>query len=201
MKTTVNIIFIFIFSLVSSQKTNPIIYADLGIGYARDLTKNGGILQYGSLNYQNKKNLFTFRYSEINQLGVSFLNMGLLALPILSNDIKMEEIALLYGRRYIDDNFSYSFSAGLSTNNYIQKLKTEDNNYYKDRSRYIGIPLEFGIKWFKKDKSPYRIYELIPVGRPTGFGNSIGFKLLGNISKHSYVGLGVDFGIGYHKEY
>ncbi|SHK06320.1 hypothetical protein [Epilithonimonas mollis] len=201
MRIKITVITFFIFVITFSQKTNPVIYGDLGIGYARDLTKNGGILQYGSLNYQNRKNLFTFRYSEINQLGVSFLNMGLLAFPILSNDIKMEEIAILYGRRYIDDNFSYSFSAGLSTNNYVQKFKTEDGNYYKDKSQYIGVPFEFGIKWFKKNKSPYRIYELIPVGKPIGLGNSVGFKLLGNISKHSYVGIGVDFGIGYHKEY
>lgn len=201
MKIRFYALLLLITTLTKAQKTNPIIYGDLGIGYARDLTKNGGILQYGSLNYQNKKNLFTFRYSEINQLGVSFVNMGLLALPILSNDIKMEEIALLYGWRFIDDNFSYSFSAGLSTNNYIQKLQTEDGNYYKDKSQYIGVPFEFGIKWFKSKKSPYRIYELIPVGKPIGLGNSIGFKFLGNISKHSYIGLGIDFGIGYHKEY
>jgi hypothetical protein len=59
------------------------------------------------------------------------------------------------------------------------------------------LPLEFSIKWFKREQSPYRIYGIIPVGRPSGIGNSMGFTLIGNISQHSFIG----FGIGHHKEY
>jgi hypothetical protein len=63
------------------------------------------------------------------------------------------------------------------------------------------VPLQINIRWFKSEKDIYRIYGLIPVGEPTGFGHSLGISLVANISKHSYVGLAVSFGLGFYKEY
>lgn len=188
-------------SAIFAQKTNPIIFADAGLGLGNDMTAKAGFLFYTSLNFEKNKNLFTARYSQLNELNLQIIPVTFIAFPIVTNDVTAKELALLYGRRYISDNFSYSFSGGISTIFYEQNLKTDNENYYKQTTNYIGLPLEFSIKWFKREKSPYRIYGLIPVGKPTALGNSIGFKLIGNISRHSYIGFGLDFGIGYHKEY
>lgn len=194
-------IFLIFFTKISAQKNSPIIFADLGFGVGNDLTAKAGFLFYTSLNFEKNKNLFTFRYSQLNELNVDVVPIVFIPFPIISNNLTIKELALLYGRRYTTDGFSYSFSGGISTNNYRQTLKNDDGKYYDVTSNYIGLPLEFSIKWFKKEKTPYAIYGIIPVGKPTGLGNSIGFKLVGNVSKHSYIGLGLDFGIGYHQEY
>jgi len=58
------------------------------------------------------------------------------------------------------------------------------------------------VKWFKKEKKRFRAYYgLIPIGKPTSFGRSFGFKLYGNIGKLSYVGIGINYGFGWHKRY
>ncbi len=187
---------------IFSQANNPIIFGDIGIGYVKSISKGGGLIRYGSIYYQNKTNLFSLRYSEYNQFQVSVAPISFIGLPLLENNININEFAVLYGKRYINDNFSYSFSGGLSTNNFKKlNINTETNHANWESKQQIGFPLELSIKWFKSKKSPYRIYEIIPVGKPTSLGNSIGFKLIGNISKYSYLGVGLDFGIGYHKEY
>ena len=190
-----------IFTTISSQKTNPILFADFGNGFGNDMTGKAGVLFYGSLNYEKNKNLITARYSQLNELGLDIIPVGFIVFPLVTNDVTAKEIALMYGRRYTSNKFSFSFSGGISTNIYDQVLKSDGGNYYKQTTNYIGLPLEFSIRWFKSEKSPYTIYGLIPVGKPTALGNSIGFKLIGNISRHSYIGLGLNFGIGYHKEY
>lgn len=204
MKNLTNLFFLIttlITSETSAQKKKIIIFGDLGIGYAKEIKNSGGIIQYGSVNFEKNKNLFTFRYSEFNQLGIKIAPVSFTSIPFPSSDFKNTEIALLYGKRYIENGFSYSFSGGISTNKY-EAYKTDDNNKsYTEKNNHIGFPIEFSIKWFKAEKKPYRIYGIIPVGKPTALGNSIGFKFLGNISKHSYLAIGVDFGIGYHKEY
>jgi hypothetical protein len=63
------------------------------------------------------------------------------------------------------------------------------------------LPIELNFKWFKSKKKRYRIYGIIPVGEPTSFGRNFGFKLVGNISKNSFVGLGIVYGFGIHKKY
>lgn len=186
---------------LSAQKTNPIIFADFGYGIGNDMTGKAGLLLYGSLNYEKNKNLITARYSQLIELGLDIIPVAYIVFPLITNDVTAKEIALMYGRRYTSNKFSFSFSGGISTNIYDQILKGEEGNYYKQTTNYIGLPLEFSIKWFKSEKRPYTIYGLVPVGKPTALGNSIGFKLIGNISRHSYIGLGLDFGIGYHKEY
>ena len=200
-----NLLFFFLcFSAITlfAQKTNPIIYGELGLGYAQDFSNKGGLINFGEVNYEQNKNLFSARYSEIYEFNLEAAVIApFIVFPIIATEVDYNEIALLYGRRFTESNFSYSFSAGISTNQYIQKIKNENNEWIKDQSNFIGVPFELNIKWFKSAKSPYTIYGIIPVGKPTGIGNSIGFKLLGNISKHSYAAIGVVFGIGYHKEY
>lgn len=191
-----------IFSNILAQKTNPILFFDLGLGYAKEINNSGGIIQYGSINYEKNKNLFTARYSEFNQLSVKAIPITpVTPIPFPSSDFKNTEVGILYGRRFIEDNFAYSFSVGISTNKYEIYKKDDYDKTYTESKNYAGCPFEISIKWFKSEKSPYRIYELIPVGKSTALGNSVGFKFLGNISKHSFMGIGLDFGIGYHKEY
>jgi hypothetical protein len=178
------------------EKTNPIVYAEIIIGYSNGSSK--GVTGGATFNYQKNKNLFSYRFLEIteNRKDGSFFG--------IPNYIKVEEInehALMYGRRFVDDNTSYSFSAGIA---HVDRefLIDDTNGVLKyDNTQSIGFPFELNIKWFNAKKEPFRIYEMIPVGKPTSFANSIGFKFYGNVSKTSFVGLGITFGLGWHKNY
>ena len=133
--------------------------------------------------------------------------------PIVSEKTneKINELSLLYGKRQIKKGHSYSISIGISYSIYekclIQTIDGPfgDNGTITDITNesdiYFGIPFELNIKWFKNNKSKYRILGLIPVGRETSIGNSIGFKIFGNLSKNGMIGFGTTFGIGTYKKY
>lgn len=178
------------------EKTNPIFFAEMMFGYS--VGGSQGFTGVGTLNYQKQSNLFTYRYLELSK----FRRDGsVLFIPIYTEIEYIREQALMYGKRIINKNVSYSYSAGLA---YIDRdfLVDETNGILKyDNDTYIGLPFEFNIKWFKSKKERYRIYELIPVGKAISFGNSIGFKLYGDISKTSFIGLGLTIGLGWHKIY
>lgn len=178
------------------EKTNPIVYAEIIIGYSNGSSK--GVTSGGTLNYQRKNNLFSYRYLELseNRKEGSFF-----FIPVLVEVEILREQAIMYGRRFVDENTSYSFSAGIA---YVGRefLIDDTNGVLKyNNTQSIGFPFELNIKWFNSKKERYRIYELIPVGKPTSFANSIGFKFYGNVSKTSFVGLGITFGLGWHKNY
>jgi len=179
-----------LFSQNDSIKKTPILYGELTYGITRDFNDGVKFLVGGEFNYQYKNHLFSFRYVE-NTEAKSFL----IFVPIVLN--KSQEYAGLYGKRWIEDGTSYSFSVGLSTNKYSVIENDEVISSYK----YFGVPYEANIKWFKSHKKRYRIYGLFPVGKPTSFGRSFGIKLVGNFSKRSYVGIGLVYGLGIHKQY
>lgn len=177
-----------------SSKTNPIIFADFTLGYT-----NGSIRGLGAvlnLNYQHKSDLFTLRFGghfEIRELELFIF------IPVSKSIISNDEFSLMYGKRYVNGGFSYHFSGGLSYNIY----RDLDEKVNRDIIvNYVGFPLEVGVSWFKEKKARFRVlYGLIPVGKPTAFGRSIGFKLYANITKKAYFGIGINFGLGYHKKY
>ena len=170
----------------SQNKTNPIIYAEMFGGYSGGSSSGwtGGI----ELNYQIEDNLITGRYLGLAQLKHV---TNFLFLPVYLNVDNINELALLYGKRLVNGNYSFSYSAGVS---YIDRvfLINKDYNYpIFDNQKSIGLPFEVNINWFKNQKERFRIvYGLIPVGKPTSFGRSIGFKFYGDISKTTFVGLG-----------
>lgn len=180
-----------------TKKENPIIFFDEFVGGA--FGNAGGLAAGLGLNYQVDRHLITARILGTVKFGADFLDPWI-PLPIFNVKNSMGKVALLYGLREIEDNYAYSFSLGVSYNGYFQNYdKYVDNTINYD---YFGVPFEANIKWFKREKKPYRIiYGLIPIGPPTGFGRSIGFKIFGNISKQSYVGAGLSFGLGFHKVY
>ena len=194
------VIFLLVFSSVKAQenidslslKPNPIVFGDFSLGYSNGFVK--GFTVGGSINYQKRNNLFTFRALQvINIRKIDFF----LIFPINIESETMTEYSLLYGKRYIEEGFSYHFSGGISYASYDKSF--ENDNLTID---YVGFPIEAGISWFKNKKKRFRVlYGLIPVGKPTSFGRSIGFKLHANIAKRSYVGLGLTFGLGWHKIY
>ena len=179
-------------SIVS--KENPIIFADAFFGLSR-----GAIDGFGgglSFNFQNKNDLFTFKiasFIEIREIEVFII------FPTSSSTIVNDEFSLMYGKRYIEDGFSYHFSGGISYNS----LRDKDDKLNKDITiNYVGFPLEIGLSWFKTKKERFRIfYGLIPVGKPTGFGRSFGVKMYANFTKRTYFGIGLNFGLGWHKKY
>ena len=190
------VLFIGMNCFAQEEKTNPIVYAEMIIGYSNGSSK--GFTSGGTLNYQRKNNLFSYRYLELseNRKEGSFF-----FIPVLVEVEILREQAIMYGRRFVDENTSYSFSAGIA---YVDRefLIDDTNGVLKyNNTQSIGFPFELNIKWFNAKKEPFRIYEMIPIGKPTSFANSIGFKFYGNVSKTSFVGLGITFGLGWHKNY
>jgi hypothetical protein len=151
------------------------------------------------LNYQLKRNLFTVRCTGTAKFNVDIIS-PLVPLPYPSLNSSLDEVALLYGQRFINNGHAYSISLGASYNHFRIYDKSTSARY-DINSEYIGLPFEANIKWFKSVKKRFKIYGLIPVGKPTAFGGSIGFKFFGNISKQSYAGIGLSYGLGYHKVY
>ncbi|MEZ4797967.1 MAG: hypothetical protein R2785_12460 [Flavobacteriaceae bacterium] len=179
----------------TQQKTNPIIFIEGLFGYANG--NLSGLTVGGEINFQYKKDLFTFRvqnHSEAKSLWFFPVNLKF-------SKINIDEYSLLYGKRFIDDNESYSISIGISNNIKHERVNENNENFWTNES-YFGFPFELNIKWFKREKERYRIlYGAVPVGKETGFGRSIGLKLYGNVAKTTYIGIGLTFGYGWHKKY
>ncbi|WP_428330399.1 hypothetical protein [Mucilaginibacter sp.] len=180
--------------------TNPIIYAETSIGAGLAGVQG---FQFGlGLNYQLNKGLFTLRYIRLQDLSITVLPLApVVFLPGIRNNGSLDEYALMYGLRLINGGHSFSFSAGISTNNRIINYKDDHNQSHSTESRYAGIPFEANFLLFKPTRQRIRIYDIIPVGKPTAFGGSIGLKLAGNVSQRSYLAMGLVFGMGYHKHY
>lgn len=166
-----------------TKNTNPIIYAELILGYAPKTRTN--IELAASINYQLKKSLFTLRATGLTHF--------------LDND-QYGELGVLYGLRFINGGRSLSYSIGVSYNEtYLYDFSTY--NYPLRREVFMGVPFEFNIKWFDEKKEKYRILGIFPVGKPFAFGTSDGFKIQGNLSKNSYIAFGIVLGFGFHKQY
>ncbi len=176
-----------------TKKTNPIIYAEFLFGYARTDVDN---FEFGSaVNYQSKKSLFTARATA-----------NIPASDILFNPNSYVEYAVLYGRRFIHSGHSLSYSAGISWNKkdfYSEGINYGyHSNYHFDKKEiFLGLPFEFNVQWFDAKKEKYRVLGIFPVGKPFAFGGGGGFKIQGNVSKHSYVALGLVLGFGFYKHY
>ena len=192
-KITILILFVTTFGYSQTtdtiKKSNPILYLDLAIGFGR--TNKVATFAGISLNYQVGKNLFTARFTEAAAIDGFFF-----IFPITNTVIT--DRGLLYGLRFIDDGESYSFSAGISRVNKSEYV----NSTTQVESSFFGVPFELNYTYFNKNRARYRIlYGLIPNGRPTAFGRSIGFKFYGTISKSPVFGIGISTSIGWHKRY
>jgi len=180
----------------SISKQNPILFAEIAIGYSNGAVKgNTGVF---TLNYQEGKHLFSYRFLEIVEYDYAG---SFLFIPEYVLIDQVRENSLLYGRRIIDGNTSYSYSAGIGvvSRKFLADETSEVQIYNSDV--FVSFPFELNIKWFNSKKMKYRIYELIPIGQPTSFANSIGFKFFGNVSKKSFIGIGLTIGLGWHKIY
>ena len=198
---------IFCATLIYAQETkekgkeNPIAYIETILGFGNG-SADGLVVGY-SLNYQSKGNLFTFRNNYLASKNKE-RNRGLsnaLIFPAYVQGNSFTEYAFLYGRRLIFDGSSLSFSGGISTNTAVYRKKVE-GNHIRSSLNYMAFPYEISFKFFKRKKSRYRVfYALIPIGKPTALSRSIGIKLFGSLGKESYFGLGLIFGLGWHKVY
>ncbi|WP_296633958.1 hypothetical protein [Polaribacter sp.] len=148
--------FLLIFLSVKAQenldslrlKPNPIVFGDFSLGYSNGFIR--GFAIGGSINYQNKNNLFTFRALQvINIKKIDFF----LIIPINIESETMTEYSLLYGKRYIEDGFSYHFSGGISYTSYDRSF--ENDNLTID---YVGFPIETGVSWFKNKKTDLEFF-------------------------------------------
>lgn len=163
------------------EKENPILYIETFAGGFTGKTK--GVLWGADINYQITKNLLTLRYSQITDVGTTFTSF--VPIPQSTTNAYADEIAILYGRRKINNGHSISISIGPSYNIYsLNSIYTSE----KQKVNALGAAFETNIKWFKKEKI-------------NPFGFSYGIKLSGNISKNNYIGLSFMIGIGWHKIY
>jgi hypothetical protein len=122
-------------------------------------------------------------------------------LPLLEQKSAFEEVSVLYGWRFTSRASSTSFSIGTSLNSFSEQVPDNANQTVIKKRRYAGVPFEANIKWFRAKKERFKMYGLFPVGRPTAFGGSFGFKLFGQVSRYCYAGLGAVIGLGFHKKY
>lgn len=191
----------------SIQKTNPILFGEgyFGIGAGNSF----GFLWGANFNFQHKKDLFTFRYvgysgSENNKVRTRTI-AHIMIFPSIVNVEKTSGFSLLYGKRHIKNKTSYSYSIGLGMVSQDRRKYNSTINEYGnwENNTYLGFPFELNYKWFKAKKQRFRAYYgLIPIGKKkVAFGRSIGFKLYGDISKNSHLGIGITYGFGTHKEY
>ncbi|WP_035693843.1 hypothetical protein [Flavobacterium soli] len=186
----------------SLVKTNPILFAEIFGGFGGG-TYGGAWSWSLALNYQfNEKDLLTARYSGVAVGKRDNIVIGFSAIPVFVRKESLEEYAVLYGKRWIDDGFSVSVSSGISfvNRNYYEEM---EDRYEKLNEDFFGVPIEVSLKWFKSKKSRFRAYYgIIPIGKKkVAFGRSFGFKLSGNMAKSSYFGIGISYGFGLHKNY
>ena len=181
-------------------KSNPVLYGEMIFGFGGNFNDYGGFIYGGNVNYQVKKNLFTIRYNVHPEFKYGATAIAAAGLPVIQSRFTNTEVGLLYGRRYTVRGRSLSFAGGISTNEYETQYKTEDSGT-TSYSSHVGFAYELNIKWFKPKKERYRIYAIFPVGKPVAFGRSFGFKMIGNVSQHSYLGFGMTYGFGWHKAY
>lgn len=190
------ILFLTISGWSQEQKTNPIVFTEFLVGYAGGSSQ--GLASGINLNFQKNNHLFTARYLNVTEFRVDWL----IIIPTASTTIEqVHDVGLLYGRRKIHNNFSLSYSAGISYVNSRKLISEENNDLVYNRDENVGLPFEMNIKWFNSEKKRYRIYYIVPVGKPTSFSRSIGFKFFGTVSKTTFVGLGLNYGFGWHKNY
>lgn len=192
----------------SVQKENPIVFCELyfGIGGGNNSNdSNKSLTIFGAnVNYQfNKRDLITARFSGLLGVNENYYLLGpIVPFPFSVRSEEQQEYALLYGKRWVNNGFSFSASAGISyiDREYYQKV---DDFYEKANQSYFGFPIELNVKWFKAEKKVFRAYYgIIPIGkRKVSFGRSVGFKLIGNFAKNNYLGVAFTYGLGWHKKY
>lgn len=184
---------------LKQTKTNPIIFSDFHFGWA--FLGADGLYGGFNINYQYKKNLFTLRYNAIADLAGRDPQLRKLQIIAIEDQGHYQEYGMLYGRRYLTNTRGLSFSAGASFNYRVRKYPNAGSSKTITYDYYPGLPFELNVNWFKGRKRRFRIYHIIPVGEPTAFGASIGFKLHGNVSKNPYLALGIVYGLGMFKHY
>ena len=199
-KTLTTLLIVYTALCFSQEKKegNKIFFVDFFIGGST--YSNGNVNSGFSLNYQDNKDLFTFRISSSKKLeDDAVLIFWFLPFSYSATPKNSQEYSFLYGKRFIKNNFSFSSSIGLS----VIKHNTIDPIFQEIgfSESAIGLPLEVNIRWFRGGKEKNKLFGIFPISKETGFGSSSGLKLFATISKKSYIGLALNFGFGYYKNY
>jgi hypothetical protein len=182
-------------------KTNPIIYADFLFGGSNSGNEVNGLTLGFGVNYQINKDLLTFRTTYIAEKNDDAGLAAILIFPMYIGGDSMNEFALLYGKRFIFNSSALSVSVGVSTN-LLKYTNVINNESLKFRKSYVAIPFELNFHLFKGEKRRFRVlYGIIPIGKPTSFGRSFGVKLFGSFGTYNYFGIGINLGLGWHKNY
>lgn len=183
---------IFVNPHIHGPGSKPILFLDTYAGHAYGAA--GGFTAGVAAHYQTSGHLFSLKYAgTLRSRGV------IVIFPVIESSL--DELGIMYGRRWIWEASSLSISAGISHNWFAEQFKSSPNNVGYVNSRSAGIPFEASLKFFKKNRTRYKAFLLIPVGPPTAFGRSIGFKVIGNFARNGYLGFGISLGWGFHKKY
>lgn len=176
---------------------NPVVFADVSAGHAWG--RAGGFAGGASASFQWGRHLLTGRFTGTTKIDAAILS-PFVPIPVFTQRQSMEEVAALYGWRFVQRSQAWSVALGLSHAT-LRRNHKAGTAFITVKQFYFGLPVEANIKWFKAKKERFRIYGLFPVGRPTGFGGSFGVKLSGSISANSFAALTLSFGAGFHKKY
>lgn len=181
----------------------PILYGGFTLGGGGGFNGGGGLLYGAELNHQFRNNLLTLRFLEQLELKSKVVMLfPFVAMPVVEKKSTLRDLGVLYGRRWIFRRSSLSVSGGVSVVSYTVRLSNEEYDHaITEEHHYFGVPLEVSYIWFKAKKKRFRIAGIVPVGKPTAFGADFGYKLVANISNHSYIGFGLVIGLGIHKVY
>ena len=152
---------------------------------------NGGGISVGAgLNYNIKKSdLIGLRYfntTNIEVQGEAAAATPFVVLPYFT--INLDHVnnvsGLVYGKRFVNDNKSWTIAAGPGIGFFYDYIYTEDNNY-RTYEAYFTIPFEASFDLFMR--------------KPDKFGIGMRVKIFGAASKYSSLGVGVALTLGYHK--
>ncbi|WP_256004018.1 hypothetical protein [Pedobacter deserti] len=177
------------------ENKTRVIFGELWLGGAGD-----GLGTGANINYQRGIHLFTARTSLL--AGLPILDSLFLPPDREIDRQRTREFAILYGPRITGKGLSLSVSMGVSQNFHSASIVDEDDKYLGEESlRYVGIPFEVNLKFFKRRKIPYHIYGVFPVGGPTAFGRSFGLKVFADLRRGGYAGFAFTIGWGVHKKY
>lgn len=163
---------------IKPQRNYPILFLEAFGGYS--IISDSGFAGGFELNYQKNKNLVSFRIIEI--AGYIRTSEPIALISQYTRTKHDNEYALLFGKRWLQNNHSLSVSSGVSYNHFISK----DNN-----ADYLGLPLEANIIWYSSKKTNTIGHIVTP---------KFGFKLFGSISRNSFAGIGISLSIGTHKQ-
>tara|TARA_A100000171_G_C2140567_1_gene155567 strand:- start:2703 stop:3317 length:615 start_codon:yes stop_codon:yes gene_type:complete len=187
----------FTYAQYNDYPNTPTLYGEVFGGFVLESFDEAAPAFGLEANYHKGRFLYSVRYTFIPKLTSRLKDViAFVGIPEVVQESKTSEFAGLFGPRWIAKNSSYSVSGGVAVSNRLNVLDPSGREV-REKETYLGFPFELNIKWFRNRTDPRNPSD-DDFHNKKPFGAGIGFKIIGNISKHSYVGAAVVFSLGVH---